>query len=293
MRRLIIRPGAIGDCLLGLPAIEFLQTERTEIWVPASLCSLLRRAETPAESGPEHVRSISSTGLDRFGLGDGFMPPGLRETLQGFDDIVSWYGENRSEFREAALRLNPHWRFLRALPPGDCTLHAADYFLSQVGGEVGASPRLHFSHTRHGAIAIHPFSGNVIKNWPLSSYRELAMRLAAADGITGEVAMLAGPEEELPEARRFEDLVRLASWLSGAALYIGNDSGPTHLAAAVGVSTLALFGPSNPAIWAPRGPRVSVLQREPISELSVDEVLRAAQRALKSGQDGADAATHI
>jgi heptosyltransferase III len=283
MRRLIIRPGAIGDCLLGLPAIEFLQTEGTEVWMPASLCPLLRTTEILIGNRPEQVRSISSTGLDRFGLGDGFIPPGLSEALQRFDDIVSWYGENRTEFREAALRLNPHWRFLRALPPSDCTLHAADYFLSQVGGPIGSNPHLAFAHSRHGAIAIHPFSGHAAKNWPLGSYRQLARRLEASDGVAGRVLMLAGPEEELPNARRFEDLGSLASWLSGAALYIGNDSGPTHLAAAVGIPVLALFGPTNPSIWAPRAPHVSVLQRQPIDELSVDEVLGAAQHALRSG----------
>lgn len=269
MPRLIIRPGAIGDCLLGLPAMEFVQTDQTEVWVPAALCSLLKCRQLK-------VRSISSTGLDRFGLGDGFISPGLHEALQRFDDVVSWYGENRAEFREAALRLNPRWRFLRALPPGDCTLHAADYFLNQVGGPIGSNPHLTFSHARHGSIALHPFSGNGAKNWPLAGFRELAQRLAGE----GPVIMLAGPEEDLPEARRFDDLGSLAVWLSGAALYIGNDSGPTHLAAAVGTPTLALFGPTNPAIWAPRGPHVKVLQQEPISELSVDEVLVAARGIL-------------
>ncbi len=279
MRRLIIRPGAIGDCLLALPAIEFLRTEKTELWVPSSTSLLFGEGGIPATCGLHRVSSIPSTGIDRFGLGDGFTPVGLSEELQGFDDIVSWYGENRQEFRQAALRINPQWRFLRALPPSDCSLHATDYFLSQVGRTLRSTPQpivLRPSISpkgRHGAIAIHPFSGSQAKNWPLDRYRELGKQLAPG----AEVILLAGPEDELPEARRFDNLRSLASWLNGAALYIGNDSGPTHLAAATGTTVLALFGPTNPSVWAPRGPHVTVLQRQPLTELSVDEVVVAAR----------------
>jgi ADP-heptose:LPS heptosyltransferase len=57
---------------------------------------------------------------------------------------------------------------------------------------------------------------------------------------------------------RIDDLYELAQWLAGAGLYIGNDSGVTHLAAAVGTPVVALFGPTDPAAWAPRGPNVRV-----------------------------------
>ena len=68
-----------------------------------------------------------------------------------------------------------------------------------------------------------------------------------------------GPEDPpLPEAVRFDNLYDLACWLARARLYVGNDSGITHLAAAVGTPVLALFGPSDPAVWAPRGPNVRV-----------------------------------
>jgi ADP-heptose:LPS heptosyltransferase len=62
----------------------------------------------------------------------------------------------------------------------------------------------------------------------------------------------------LEGAVRIDDLYQLACWLAGARLYIGNDSGVTHLAAAVGTPVLALFGPTDPAVWAPRGPNVRV-----------------------------------
>ena len=92
----------------------------------------------------------------------------------------------------------------------------------------------------------------------------------------------AGPEEHLAEAVRFDNLLELARWIGSAQLYIGNDSGITHLSAAVGVPTLALFGNSNPSLWAPRGKNVAVLAQTTIASLTVDQVLEAALQMLPS-----------
>jgi ADP-heptose:LPS heptosyltransferase len=68
----------------------------------------------------------------------------------------------------------------------------------------------------------------------------------------------------------------LYSEIARADLFIGNDSGPAHLAGIIGVNTLALFGPSNPTVWQPLGPRVSTLRGQPIANLTVDEAFAAA-----------------
>jgi ADP-heptose:LPS heptosyltransferase len=67
----------------------------------------------------------------------------------------------------------------------------------------------------------------------------------------------------LPGAICVDDLWELACWLARARVYIGNDSGITHLAAAVGTPTLAIFRASDPTIWAPRAPHVRIVQTEP------------------------------
>src|SRR5262249_5406296 len=120
-------------------------------------------------------------------------------------------------------------------------------YLSQAGGPLGAVPRLPVTRRHEGFVAIHPFSGSSRKNWPLERFRELASRLETP------VRWIAGPEEELPDATRFDDLGELPQGLAGARLYIGNDSGITHLAAAAGVPVVALFGPTDPRVWSPRG----------------------------------------
>jgi ADP-heptose:LPS heptosyltransferase len=260
LRRLIIRPGAIGDCILALPAMERLRADYTEVWVASPNVPLIRFAD--------RVRSIASTGLDLIGI-PGCDPPRLPE----FDSIVSWYGTNRPEFRAAVAGLP--FRFLRALPDLVSELHAADFFLRQVCGEVAgpAIPKIPCPRTPGDYVAIHPFSGSRKKNWPLDRYRELARRLGAP------IAWCAGPEEPLENAVRYENLYDLACWIAGAHLYIGNDSGITHLAAAVGTPVVALFGPTDPAIWAPRGERVQVVATarpgEPMESIRIEAVLAA------------------
>ena len=245
MRRLLIRPGGIGDCILSLPALEHLKTDYTEVWVRSEIVPLIRFAD--------RVCPIASSGLDLIGLPGVDPPASLVERLRGFDSIVSWYGANRPEFREHVQALGLPFHFLTALPAAEQRMHAADLFLRQAGGEGTAVPRIEcVPDQRRDTIVIHPFSGSARKNWPLEKYRELAQQLPCP------VEWCAGPEETLEGAVRFTNLWDLARWLAGARMYIGNDSGITHLAAAVGTPVIAIFVSTDPAVWAPRGPHVQI-----------------------------------
>jgi ADP-heptose:LPS heptosyltransferase len=253
LRRLIIRPGAIGDCILAMPAMEFLKADYTEVWVPSPMVPLIRFAD--------RVRSIAGTGLDLLGLPDVEPPRGLVEKLRGFDSIVSWYGANREELRPVLDA-----EFLPALPGPDNREHCADFFARQVRAPTPAIPRLPGIEASGNDFAvIHPFSGSPRKNWPLERYRELAERSPLP------VRWCAGPEETLPGATRIDNLWELASWIAGAGVYIGNDSGITHLAAATGVPVIAIFGPTDPPIWAPRGENVQVVHGN-LEDVSVQEI---------------------
>ena len=264
MRRLLIRPGGIGDSILSLPALEFLKADYTEVWVREEIVPLIRFADC--------VRSISSTGLDLLGLPEMDPPANLIERLQSFDSTVSWYGSNRPEFRAEVNRLRLPFRFLPALPPPGERMHAADFFLKQAGGRGHAIPRIECPPAeRDGLAVIHPFSGSASKNWPIDRYRELARRLAFP------VRWCAGPEEPLEDAVRISNLYELASRLAAARIYLGNDSGMTHLAAAAGAPVIAIFGPTDPAVWAPRGDRVRVVAGK-LEEITVDQVLDAVRQ---------------
>lgn len=265
MRRLLIRPGAIGDTILSFPALEHLKAEYTEVWVRGDVVPLVRFAD--------RVRAIASTGLDLLELPDAEPPGALVDHLRTFDSIVSWYGSNRTEFRDRVKALGLPVQFLSALPPSGSRSHAADFFLEQAGGLGKAIPQIQCDVERGDFIAIHPFSGSPRKNWPLARFEELCASLNVP------VAWCAGPEDELDNAVRIENLWDLARWLAGARAYVGNDSGITHLAAAAGTPVVAIFGPTDPAVWGPRGERVRIVSGE-LDEIGVDQVLRSLQELL-------------
>jgi len=234
-RRLLIRPGAIGDCILALPELEAARADYTEVWAPRAVLPLIRFAE--------RTRAIADTGLDLIGVLPGAQVP----ALQSFDSIYSWYGTRHPEFREAVRQLP--FTFFPALPP--C---------------AEGVPRIPVPAAPVGDFAvIHPFSGGAKKNWPLETFRALAARLPLT------VKWSAGPDELLDGAVRFDDLYELACWLSTARVYVGNDSGISHLAAAVGTPVIAIFTCTDPRIWAPRGAHVTVLENP-----SLEEACRAA-----------------
>ena len=236
--------------------MEWLAKDETEVWTTEANAPLARFAS--------RVDTIAGSGLDSLGL-----PESTLRRLTDFDAIFSWYGTNRAEFREAVGHLP--FQFFPALPKEGCRVPAVDYYLSQVGAPSGLTPRLPVARRNDGYAVIHPFSGGRRKNWPIANYR----RVAAA--LDMPVCWSAGPEESLEGATRFDSLWDLAEWLAGASLYVGNDSGITHLAAACGVPVIAIFIESDPVVWAPRGEAVTVVDRPQ----SVDEVISASRRRLR------------
>jgi len=254
-RRLMIRPGAIGDFIVSLPALLHLRAPYTEVWTGGPNLSLVRFADAR--------RSIISSGLDRLGLGSDEVLARLSE----FDSIVSWYGANRPDFRSCVADRGLPFEFHQALPAVGSGVHAVDYYCSQVGAPTNMVPRIETGAVeQHGSVVIHPFASNLRKRWPGGA----SFRLPGA-----KLVKLRGPDEHLADALHIPDLFELARFLAGARVYIGNDSGITHLAAAVGVPTIALFGPTDPSVWAPRGPAVKIIHRADMSDISAEEVVEA------------------
>lgn len=251
MRRLLIRPGAIGDFIVSLPALECMKTDYMEVWAATANVPLARFAD--------RARSIASTGLDLLGITD--PPEHLLDDLRRFDSIISWYGANRPEFRSAVKSLALPFTFFPALPAQGAGLHAADFYLEQARmlSECASDgiPRIGCPVARENFAVIHPFSGSARKNWPLAQFQALASRLERVMPVRWCAGRDDPPLDSVPVVR-IEDLYELACWLARARLYVGNDSGITHLAAAAGTPVLALFGASDPAVWAPRGPNVRV-----------------------------------
>lgn len=223
MRRLLIRPGAIGDVILSLPALEAARADYTEVWAPRVVLPLIRFAD--------RTRAIADTGLELVGVTEARCA-----ALEEFDSIYSWYGAGRPEFREAVAHLPFTFFPAQSLPE---TL-----------------PRIEVPPCQREDFAIvHPYSSSAKKNWPIEKFQAVASRLKNVEWC---------------EPGRIEDLYELACWISKARVYIGNDSGISHLAAAVGTPVVAIFMCTDPRIWAPRGEQVVVLENP-----TVDEVLGA------------------
>ena len=246
-RRLLIRPGAIGDFIVSLPAMEALRADYTEVWCAEGNVPLARFADS--------ARSIGNSGLDRLGL---LPADDVVSRLWSFDSIISWYGTRNEVFRETARKLALPIQFLDALPLGGC--HAVEYYRQQAlslgAREVGRVPSIRCPDKAREYAVIHPFASNVNKRAPMLQFEVLAERLSK----NMPVHWLSGPEEELPGAVQFPNLYDLACWLRGARIFVGNDSGIGHLAAGVGTPVLSMFRTTDPRIWAPRGVAVDVVR---------------------------------
>jgi len=244
IRRLLIRPGAIGDFILSLPALESLQADYTEVWCASQNVPLARFADS--------AQSIVASGLDRLGL----LPDAdVIERLRRFDSVISWYGTNRPEFRELTRKLGLPFQFLPALPGID--RHAVEFYNEQArqlgAHSISRFPEIKCPEAARSFAVIHPFASNSAKRAPMAVFESVARRLSE----TMPIHWLCGPEEEWAGALRIEDLYELACWLRKARIFVGNDSGISHLAAAVGTPVQAFFLTTNPRVWAPRGPSVN------------------------------------
>jgi len=278
---LAIHPGSLGDVLLAGPALAHLEGLgfRTTLAVTSHLVALF------ADSGlVAAARDVEGLGLHRLFV----EPVDVRalEVFAGYDAIVSWFGAGDSTFRASLARVRCPVVVARAVPPPGAGRHVARHALETLA-PLGARPTespiprlgvaaadraaaeawLGARGIRPGeAIVLQPGAGSVAKVWP--GFASLARRLRDA---SGSIVALAGPADAAaaqalvatgildPDAvARDWSLPRIAALFALARAAVGNDSGPTHLAAAVGCPTVAIFGPTDPAVWAPIGPCVRV-----------------------------------
>lgn len=153
--------------------------------------------------------------------------------------------------------------------------------------------RLWNSPLNRGVI-IHPGSGGRQKCCPLDLLEQAAAQFRHAQR---PVAWLIGPVELERGGRSLrerlertapvlcsDDLGQVASWVAAIGVYVGNDAGVTHLAATLGTPTVALFGPTDPRVWRPLGPRVRVVR----FDTSADEVLTQIERGYSEWIDRSD-----
>ena len=321
---LVIRGGAIGDFLLTLPAVALLREAfpqaRLEILGYEHIVSLA------ASGGyADRVRSIEYAAMAGFFNPKADLDPELAEYFGGFQQVVSYlydpdgfFGGNLrrcgvKNLIEASPKIDPEGdhasrqlaRPLERLalyldadaPPalrcdGESERGFADEFFARAGtGGDRARP----------LVAIHPGSGGERKNWPTDRWQALGTALLARPPETRPRLLLVGGEADAKAMaalraawRGSEDVLvaenmplpAVAALLARCAWFLGHDSGISHLAAAVGVPCLLLFGPTDPDIWAPPYPVVEIVRAPDgfMGSLDLETVQSAVDRALAKGQ---------
>jgi ADP-heptose:LPS heptosyltransferase len=283
-RILIWHQGALGDLLLAGPALAALSRH----YAGARITGLGHPERWGLLALSLPLDEVWDSGEARWGhlFSDGDLPAPLRERLARFQLALIFGSRPQAILQDRLHRAGiPAVHWLPSFPETDgeavAALQArrlAGLGLNYVPGpfrlELGLDPEAELPELPGPGpwMAVAPGSGSLRKNWPLAHYYELSRALGWEYGL--RAVWLAGPaEEELlpylgPLAKAQGQLVlanrplpRVAQVLSRCRLYIGNDSGLTHLAAAVaGPEVLALFGPTDPRVWAPLGPHVRTLR---------------------------------
>ena len=296
MHILIIRPGAIGDALLSFPVLKALREHYTGAHITlvsnAQVLPLALAFGVADEVGDyqdiQWSELFSSNGT-----------PALQELLQQIELAICWL-RDPGGMVEHNLRMNGIRRLIIApgRPPEGARVHVVEYLAQTVGLFIERSqcnvPSLNINPgSLEGPacdyVAIHPGSGGPQKCWPVTHFAAVIERLWQQDR---PVLLLAGPADtervrdlinlvatpprpEMFKTLTHAPLLEVARHLQPCRCYLGNDSGITHLAAMLGVPTVALFGPSDPAVWEPVGPCTKVLYGQLLEQAPVNVVMEA------------------
>jgi len=275
-RALVIRGGALGDFLLTLPVLAALRDA-----APGARLEVLAYpgiARLATAGGPvDAARSIEYGPLAGFFTRGTVLDPELRDYFASFDLVISYLYDPDGIFAEN-LRAAGAARLVQgpARPePGSSAIDQLAQPLTELGlPMVQRAVRLGFDATgpAEPRLALHPSSGSPSKNWPAARWQALTELLLAenpdlhvalifgeADQTTFEA--LAGLEAS-PRVTFWRDLPlpELARHLRGCRAYLGHDTGISHLAAAVGLPGLLLFGPTDPGVWAPPHDTIRMLR---------------------------------
>jgi ADP-heptose:LPS heptosyltransferase len=296
---LVIHQGALGDFILALPVLEtlrgaFPKAKLVIMGFPRILELVDQRFYA------DEILSIDQRGMASFFFRGGSLDRALSQFFSTFDLLVVFgkdgegtlIGNLKQVCQGLIFHINPFPEWIERI-------HSTDHLLRELT-RYGFSPskkipRLFLTEKdkdwgisffrvkglteqeRSKAILIHPGSGSKKKVWPLEGFLKLTHYFQKH--FTCRILIVLGPAEGPEVQKAFEEmewelgstapflvkglsLLKLASVMEGCQLFIGNDSGITHMAAALGLPTIAIFGPSDHKIWSPRGEKVFVARKE-------------------------------
>jgi hypothetical protein len=293
-RALAVHPGALGDVLLAIPALRALRAGSGAV----TLAAQPHVAELVVALGEaDSARAFESLRLHALFAGEG------AADLPEADRVICWFGARDPGFARRLRAQAPGavvapsvsaglvWEHLLAT----CAAPAGEWrAVARVGPGLAAVGRAALADAgwdgRRRLVVVQPGAGSAAKRWPAEAFA------AALAGVVGRpdvsVVVHQGPADEaaadglcgqLPSALRLRDpaLPTLAGSLCEAAVYVGNDSGVSHLAATIGVPAVVLFAAANLA-WRPwaRGPDVLTVAMTRTDGADVQAARAAIERRL-------------
>jgi len=283
----VIRIRSMGDCILTTPALAVLKQARPDLSVAIIV--------------EDRFRALFEGNADVAQI----LPPEWRQVRQWRPDLcLNLHGGGSSAvitaLSGARFRAGfAHFRYSHVynvrIPRAQEILgvarrvHTAEHLASAVF-YLGA-PRVEIPRARlftpkqaRGApyAVIHPAAATPEKTWPAERFLAVAEHLRRA--LELNPVFIAGPDEDLCAFRPWHTvsgapLYEIKSLIAGSSLFVGNDSGPAHMAAAVGIPVVVIFGPSDPVVWAPwRTPAEVLAGTDGIASVSILQVTDALEK---------------
>jgi ADP-heptose:LPS heptosyltransferase len=289
---LVLRGGALGDLILTLPALQALRKRFPEAMI--RLAGAFPQADLAASGIVDEVENVNGASYAPL-FGNEAQLDALRPTFATTDLAINYLSDPDQKVERNLLSLGirrivagPH----RPIEKEGAAHASIQLFapLRTLGMELTEfEPLLNWGSVDRvaGRIALHIGSGSSVKNWPLDRWSQLITeiepRATAIHVVAGEAdkSRLEFVKRSIRSAKvhyvENAPLRQLAELLATCERFAGHDSGVSHLAGAVGISTVALFGPTDPQIWAPRGRDATVIQSPDrrMESITVESVVRA------------------
>jgi len=292
-RIVIIRLRSLGDCVLTTPAIALLKAHRPDLKLDVIVEP---RFAGVFEDNPDIDQVLP--GMPRH-------PPDLVLNLHGGTRSMWMTLASGAKFGAGFGHHRYSFVYTHKIPRAQEILgverpvHTAEHLASAMfwlgvpqcdipraklythGAPQGDPTQLVSARYESSYAVIHAFASSAEKTWPAERFAALAHHLRDSSGL--EPVFVAGPADDTTPFEEFRvikgaPISEVKRLMPHAALFVGNDSGPAHIAAAFGVPVVAVFGPSNPLTWSPWRTESEVfVSNGEIADITLDQVIRGAE----------------
>jgi ADP-heptose:LPS heptosyltransferase len=257
----VIRLRSLGDCVLTTPALALLKSHRPDLQI-AVVVEPRFRAVFEGNPDVKEILAPQTSALAAW-------KPRLVLNLHGGTRSMALTIGSAARFRAGFAHHRYSFIYSDKIPRAQQILgeerpvHTAEHIASAMfwlGVPLKEIPRARLAAgadteaPRAAYAVLHPFASHRAKTWPAENFLAVAEFLKNTCAL--EPVFLAGPSDDATpfaayRVYRNAPLTDVKTLLAGAQLFVGNDSGPAHVAAAFGIPVVVLFGPSDPVTWSP------------------------------------------